>query len=357
MLCVLIVDTIMGVQSVQNPKKSKEILKREGDLFRIGVDITGNDRNPLDLLPFISQVQNKLHPSIELQVYVPFELKDVVSLMSLPSKQLSILFVKEAIQMDESPLHAVRRKKASSIVLGTEAIAEKKLDAFVSAGNTGALIASSVLKIPLLKNIDRPALAVTLPTTQEPVLLLDVGANVTMSTSLYQQFARLGSAFYNAWFNTELPRVGLLNIGTERGKGTGALQEGYSSLQNLSTEGEIDFVGNIEPWQVFKGCVDVVVTDGFSGNIFLKASEGTSLFILDILQSFFKDFSSSQEIFTSIKEAVSHAAFPGALLLGLQGLIIKCHGDASSNSLVKSVLQAQTLLLSGLFNSLKELEF
>ena len=347
----------MGVQSVQNQKNSKEILKREGDLFRIGVDITGNDRNPLELLPFIPLVNNKLHPSMELQVYVPIELKEKISSMMLPKEQLSILFVKESIQMDESPLHAVRKKKGSSIVLGTQAIAENTLDAFVSAGNTGALIASSVLKIPLLKNIDRPALAVTLPTTLEPVLLLDVGANVTMSTSLYQQFARLGSAFYKAYFNRELPRVGLLNIGTERGKGTGALQAGYNSLQNLSTEYEIDFVGNIEPWQVFKGHVDVVVTDGFSGNIFLKASEGTSLFILDFLHSFFKDFSSTQEIFATIKESLSHTAFPGALLLGLQGLIIKCHGDASSNSLMKSVLQAQSLLLSGLFKSLEKLEF
>lgn len=218
------------------------------------------------------------------------------------------------IAPDESPLHALRRKPNASLLIGLRALREGHVSALLSCGNTGALAAAAKVIVGMQPGILRPALCTLLPTRQNPMAVLDLGAIVPCKATHLLQFAALGAA-YQATRGIARPRVGLLNIGTEALKGPSERRAAYRLLQ--APHPAYTFLGNIEPCAAFSGELDVLVTDGFTGNIFLKTAEG----VADLL-----------------KPHTSYSASPGAHLLGIRGTIMKCHGYAPPDTLKRALL-------------------
>lgn len=263
----------------------------------------------------------------------------------LPS--IEFITTEEAIEMEEPPLLAVRRKKNSSMAAGMRLLKESTIDAFVTAGNTGALVASAMHHLPMLPHIERPALLVTMPTEKGKVVVLDVGANINPRPQQLVSYAHLGSLYRHCIYGENSPTIGLLNIGVEEQKGTKELKETYQMLQEIF---QTRFLGNIEGREVFQGRIDVLVTDGFTGNVFLKTSEGISSFLAEYLQ---KNFD-VPEIVTHLYQQFNYSEHPGALLCGVDGLVIKCHGFSDNAALKNGIRGAFALVRDNLLSKLKE---
>jgi glycerol-3-phosphate acyltransferase PlsX len=240
----------------------------------------------------------------------------------------------DEITMNDEPLTAIRRKKGASLVVGVKLLKKKLLDALVSCGNTGALVAASALTLTKLPHIKRPALLAVLP-AETPLAVIDVGGNVSCKAHHLVQFAAMGSAYQRSLLALEAPRVGLLNIGVEFKKGTRELRQAYQHLQAHEKELKIKFLGNIEAREVFQGKVDVLVTDGFTGNVLLKSIEGASTFILESLAK--NSDSKFQEVLKEEQKRFHYAEYPGAIICGIDKIVIKCHGNATANALFNSI--------------------
>jgi glycerol-3-phosphate acyltransferase PlsX len=242
----------------------------------------------------------------------------------------------EVITMDDDPFSAIRKKKKASLNIALRLLKEGSIDALVSFGNTGALLVGAMTTLSLIEGVSRPALITLIPTKKNPVAVLDVGANVLCKAEHLHQFAKMGIAFQKSC-GVPSPKVGLLNIGTEETKGREELKQAYALL---SEDPHISFSGNIEGRDIFQGLVDVLVTDGFTGNIFLKTAEGISAFILEKLgekASTYPEF--------------DYAEYPGALLCGIKGIIIKCHGEFSHKALISAIKKAAELVSEGFLNN------
>jgi glycerol-3-phosphate acyltransferase PlsX len=264
--------------------------------------------------------------------------------------------------MDDAPLIAVRRKKHSSIVVAMQMLHDKRIQAFVSAGNTGALVVSAMTMLSKLPGIERPALLASLPTLTGSVAVVDIGGNVASKPQHLLQFARMGAAYQRCSDQCEKPRVGLLNIGIEAQKGTASLQQAYQLLDmycsqsgNRTADRQMAFVGNVEGRDVFQGGVDVLVSDGFAGNIFLKTAEGVSAFILDYLEATFSSHADEKvrKILNNLQTRVHYAEYPGAILCGVDGVIVKCHGYSSCQAMMNGIKGALKLLKNDLLSKLK----
>lgn len=261
--------------------------------------------------------------------------------LDLPN--LSMVHADTVITMDDAPLSVVRDKQNSSMALGLHMLANEEGDAFVSAGNTGALHAGSSLIVRRIRGIQRSAIAALLP-FDPPTLLLDAGANVEVTPQNLEQFAHMGSIYMEKLFELEKPRVGLLNNGSESHKGTKTEVEAYALLAQNS---DIHFIGNLEGKDVFAGKCDVLVTDGFSGNILLKTIEGAgSFFLHNIRQVFSRNLlSRASALFLKnglreMKHAFDASEYGGAPLLGLSKPIIKAHGNSDAYAVKNAVRQA-----------------
>ena len=263
-----------------------------------------------------------------------------------------ILHAPEAIAGDEKPSRAIRRAKTTSMGLAINAVKEGKAGAAVSAGNTGALMAMSKLALRTMPGIDRPALSALLPTLGEhDVVMLDLGANTECDARNLVQFAIMGAAYFRIATEVECPRVRLLNIGTEETKGTDDLQEAATRLKQAAEELSLSFDGYVEADKINRGEVDVIVSDGFSGNIALKAVEGAARFVTDLLRRAFTSSLRSKFGFLVSKpatELLKHSLDPnnhnGAVFLGLNGLVVKSHGSASAKGVANAVALTARLL-------------
>lgn len=299
--------------------------------FKIGVDLMGNDNAPRILLDALKGTT--LPAGVQLAVIATPDFKnDAPPFQFIPAS--------EVIEMDEHPLLALRRKKNASMNIGMRLLKEGKIDAFVSAGNTGALVSSAKMILSTLPGILRPCLLTLMPTKKNPIAVLDVGANLQVKASHLVQFASIGAA-YQKVRGIQMPSVGLLNIGSEALKGTSELRLAYHQLQGKTS---FRFAGNIEGRSVFDGDVDVLVTDGFTGNVFLKTAEGIASLILDRLQvppSEFKNF-----------QSLHYAEYPGAILAGIRGIVIKCHGYSTPKGFTNAVLGAIELAKEGFVQKL-----
>lgn len=316
-----------------------------GALPRIGVDLLGSDTAPELFLRALITSLDELKHTLSLVV---FGEKALFSKIPSPP-EIICQPVSEFITMDDDPLHSVRRKKGASLCVGIKMLKNDELDAFVTAGNTGALMACSKMYLSMLPGIERAALMTLVPTKKEPMAVLDVGANVSVKAEHLLQFASMGIA-YQKTRGIAHPKVGLLNIGTERKKGTPEIRKAYDYLQNeLNRHASLShpvFVGNVEGRDVFHGEIDVLVTDGFSGNIFLKTAEGLADFILEDLKKL-AHLECSQELKHSISMLWNHlqyAEYPGAILCGAQGIVMKCHGKSSPLNLIHSIKGAGRLV-------------
>jgi len=253
------------------------------------------------------------------------------------------IFIKHASQfitMEESPIAALKQKKDSSLRVAAKLVKEGECSALVSAGNTGAVMACSKLAFGSIKGVERPAIAAPLPTEQGVALLLDAGANVDCSVNHMIQFALMGNVYSKVVFGCHKPRVGLLNIGEEKGKGDELRKKVYPCLAALP----VNFIGNVEGKMVYAGDVDVLVCDGFSGNIALKMSEGASSTILNMIKGGLEERRLSRLAYLlmrgtmrKIKKRVDYSEYGGAPFLGLKKLAIICHGSSSSKAVKNAV--------------------
>ncbi|APE29108.1 phosphate acyltransferase PlsX [Aurantiacibacter gangjinensis] len=262
-----------------------------------------------------------------------------------------ILHCEDVVAGDEKPSRAIRRAKTTSMGLAINAVKEGDCGAAVSAGNTGALMAMSKLALRTMPGIDRPALAGLMPTLEEhDVVMLDLGANTDCDARNLVQFAIMGAAYSRIIYDYDAPRVRLLNIGTEDIKGTDTLRDAASALQN-ATGLDMQFDGFVESDKINRGEVDVVVTDGFSGNIALKAIEGTARFVTDLLKTAFTSSLRSKIGFLVSRpatELLRHHLDPnnhnGGVFLGLNGVIVKSHGSANAKGVANAVAVSARLL-------------
>ncbi len=316
---------------------------------RLGIDLMGSDTPPQDLVQALIELSEESFPA----EFFIFAAPDVI----IP-KNLHHIPCLDTITMEDDPITAFRNKKNSSICIGIKYLQEKKIDAFLSPGNTGALLIAAKTILKTLPNIDRPALLTLLPTHKKEVAVLDVGANLSLKSHHLLQLAAMGIAYQKSR-GISHPTVGLLNIGTEATKGTQELRDAYTKLETLNRD-RPTFLGNIEGKDVFRGDIDVLVTDGFTGNIFLKTAEGLAAFILQQLEQRVLIGSPSliHEI-TSLKDRLYVAEHPGAVLCGVDGIVIKCHGDITPTHFISSIKGAARLvqhqLLEKITLNLKEL--
>lgn len=258
---------------------------------------------------------------------------------------------RESIGMGDDPLSAVRSRKDASMVVGIKFLKQHAIDAFVSAGNTGALIAAATLYLPKISGVSRLALLAVLPTKKGSVAIIDVGGNLSSKPAQLLQFASMGIAYRRCCHRDVVPAVGLLNIGVESKKGTRELQHVYTALQELSTQRYVGneifrFAGNVEGRDVFDGNIDVLITDGFTGNVFLKTVEGTAAFMLNLFASLFEHAATpqNQAAFASFQRDFSYTEYPGAILCGVGGVVVKCHGEASTRSVYHAIMGAISLV-------------
>jgi len=241
---------------------------------------------------------------------------------------VSVVHADEVIGMDESPASAVRRKRRSSIVVATGLHKRGDVDGIVSAGNTGAVVASTLLGLGMLPGVRRPAIASLFPTVKEPALVLDVGASVDCRPGDLVEFAMMGDAYARFVLGRERPRVALMNIGEEESKGSELVQQTYPLL----AASPINFVGNVEGRTFLRGKADVVVTDGFVGNVMLKLTEG----VIDIITNALRD-DGDMDGLGSLKRQLDYAEYGGAPLLGVNGVVIIAHGSSSAKAIKNAV--------------------
>lgn len=261
---------------------------------------------------------------------------------------ISIIHTKEQITSEDEPVRAVRKKKDSSLVLMANEVKQQRADACISAGNTGALMSAGLFIVGRIKGIDRPALSPTLPTVDgSGFLLLDVGANVDAKAQHLQQYGLMGSVYMQKVRNIDKPRVGLLNVGTENGKGNDLTKKAYDLLQQLP----INFIGNVEARDLLNGVADVVVTDGFSGNIALKTVEGTALTLFSMIKEKFMTNTKTKlaailakNELKGLKDELDYSEYGGAALFGLKAPVIKAHGSSNSQAIFSAIQQTVNIV-------------
>lgn len=259
-------------------------------------------------------------------------------------QRLIIRHASEIIETSEEPVKAIRRKKDSSLSVALRAVAEKEAQVLISSGSTGAVLAGATLIVGRIKGVKRPALAPLIPTVKGGnVMLIDCGANVDSKPAYLEQFALMGSVYMQQVMGIDMPKVGLLNNGAEAEKGNDLTKHSYPLLQ----EADINFVGNCEPRYAMTGDYDVIVADGFAGNVLLKSIEGTAMSVMKMLkEELMSDGRSkigallAKPAFGRMKDRMDYEAVGGALLLGIDGGIIKTHGNAKAKAIVAAIGQA-----------------
>ena len=324
--------------------------------MRIAVDAMGGDYAPGIVVEGAVQSVKKTPYEIILvgdKTRLTGEMKKYRS-SSLP---LSIYHCSEVIGMDESPAIACRQKKDSSIMVATRLVKEGMADAMVSAGNSGAVLASALMVLGRLPKVDRPAIAALIPTLKGVVALLDVGANVNSTAKGLLQFAVMGNIYMKTIMNKESPRIGLLSTGVEETKGNEVTVEAHRLLRQSG----LNFTGNVEGKDIVKGKADVIVCDGFVGNILLKFSEGIagefiSLFRDEILKYPFRKIALIllRGAFKDIKKRVDYTEYGGAPLLGVDGCSIICHGSSNAKAISNAIRVAGEFVEKRINQQIKE---
>ncbi|KAB8319923.1 phosphate acyltransferase PlsX [Tolypothrix campylonemoides VB511288] len=312
---------------------------------RIAIDAMGGDHAPSEIVAGALRAREELGVKV-LLVGDPQQIES-----KLPPKinmaQLEIVPAQDAIAMDEEPLSGIRRKPKASINVAMDLVKQKQADAVVSAGHSGAAMAAALLRLGRLPGIDRPAIGAVLPTmvASKPVLILDVGANVDCRPKFLEQFAVMGSVYSEYVLGIPKPLVGLLNIGEEDSKGNDAAVRAHQLLRENS---RITFVGNAEGRDVLSGDFDVIVCDGFVGNVLLKFAEAVGKVMLQIVREELPQGLHGQ-IGTAIlkpnlkriKQRMDHAEHGGALLLGVDGICIISHGSSQAPSIFNAIRMAK----------------
>jgi len=326
--------------------------------MKIIVDVFGGDYAPYEI---VAGAVKALNNNQELNVVLVGDkdkITEILSQLVFVSDRLEIVHAPDVVSMDEVPTVAIRTKKTSSIVVAYDYLKNNEdAVALVSAGSTGATLTGAVLKLGRIPNVSRPALAPILPTVNDGgVMLLDCGANAECKAEQLLDFAIMGNEYMKA-VGIKKPRIALLNIGTEEEKGSEMIKEAHQLLKNSN----LNFIGNIESRDVLKGNVDVVVADGFSGNICLKTIEGTAEILFgelkDITKKSFKNKLGAlllKKSLYGLKGKYDVRKAGGAPLLGVNKIVLKCHGNSKQETVATTIEQAYTLAKNNLIEKVKK---
>jgi len=311
--------------------------------MKIIVDAMGGDKAPEAIVSGAVKAAREYKVNIEL-VGRPEQIEPYLKKIKYPEDYISIYPASEVIQMSEPPALSIRKKRDSSICVGLNLIKEKRGDAFFSAGNTGAAVCAATLILGMLPRIERPGIALLVPTLKEFSLIIDVGANIDPKPLHLLQYGLMADAYFCYILNRQHPTVGLLNIGEEESKGTDFVKETH----RLLSESRLNFVGNIEGKDLFSGKCDIVISDGFVGNIALKVSES----LAETMHTFFKRQIRSSvagmigAVFLSaslarLRKQIDYSEYGGAPLLGVNGVVIIGHGRSDASAVKNAIRKAK----------------
>ncbi|MGL5575727.1 MAG: phosphate acyltransferase PlsX [Sarcina sp.] len=325
--------------------------------MRIAIDAMGSDNSPaaevqgsIDALKEFSDIEI-------IMAGKTAQLEAELSKYTYDKSRITIVDAREVISPNEEPVRALKQKKDSSLVKALNLVKSGECDAVLSAGSTGAFLAGSTLIVGRIKGIKRPALAPVMPGKNGPFMIIDAGANVDSKAPFLIQFAKMGEIYFKTVMDVKSPKVGLINIGAEEHKGNELTKEAH---QLLKAEGDINFVGNVEPREVSEGNVEVLVCDGFVGNTVLKMYEGTAKTILtmikdEIMSSFVSKVGAIflSSTFKSLKKKMDYKEYGGAPFLGVNGICIKAHGSSDAKAFKNALGQARRFHNNGLIEKIK----
>lgn len=325
--------------------------------MKVIVDGMGGDHAPYEIVK--GSVEAALEYDIDISLIGDDKLlRKELKNLGAPINRFNIIHTSQVITMEDSPVRAIKNKKDSSMVKGFELLREDPSRVFISAGSTGALMAGGLLKVGRIKGIDRPALAPVLPNRKGNNLLIDAGANTEVKPINLEQFAVMGSIYMESVLGIENPSVGLINVGVEESKGNEVYKTAYKLLKQIKS---INFIGNIEARDIPSGLVDVVVCDGFTGNIVLKYTEGLASNLFGMLKE--------EMVKTPIrkigallikpglkgfKNKLDYSETGGAPLLGINGGIIKAHGSSNANAIKNAIRQGKIFTDNEVLKSIKD---
>ena len=334
--------------------------------MKIILDAMGGDNAPEATIKGAVKAINEIESEIVLvgneeiinnkikELYGKDNIKDI-------SDRLSIHHTTEEITMEDIPTQAIKHKKDSSMVVGFKMLKEGDGDVFVSAGNSGALLTGATLLVGRIRGVDRPAMAPMLPSYKKGVMLVDAGANTNCKPINLLQFAQMANVYLKKIYNIEKPAIGLLNIGTEETKGNDLIKESYKLLKQEADEHGINFVGNIEGRDAFTGKIDAVITDGFTGNVFLKTTEGLGKLVKrSLTESLKKNLFSmlcalpAMPAIKRFSKTMDYKEYGGALFLGVKKPVVKAHGSSDEKLFYYTIKQAENFAKSGTVDIIKK---
>lgn len=309
-------------------------------MIRVALDAMGGDQAPRTEVDGAALALKELPPTFRLQLVGPVAglERELARHSDLDRSRLELVEAPEVIGMAERPLQAVRRKRKSSLVVGIGLLAAGHADAFISAGNTGAILAASTVHLGIFDGVERATVATLLPTVNGLVLLLDAGANVDCSAKELVGFAHLGTVYMRDIMNRPSPKVGLLNVGEEAEKGTATVKEAHKLL---GQDARINYIGNVEGRDLLgghpkHGLLDVVVCDGFVGNIVLKFGESLMYLVRHVAKKAAPELWARKEIRAAFR-VLDYSQYGGAPLLGVKGICIICHGSSNATAIRNAI--------------------
>jgi phosphate acyltransferase len=320
------------------------------------LDAMGSDDYPTPEILGALEAKNKVSKEIILVGDKNIIIEKMIKL-SVNENTFQIIHAPEIVEMWEKPVESARKKPNNSMAVGIRKINEDPESAFVTAGNTGGAMFNGLRELGRMKGVQRPALSAQFPTRIGKCIVLDIGANADCRPDFLQQFAIMGSIYSKIINGIENPRVGLISNGEEAGKGNQLVKDTFKLLEKAS----INFIGNIEPKELFAGAADVVVTDGFTGNVLVKGSEAISKFILEVLkESLMASLTTkigallAKPAFTQVKSLIDPSAIGAAPLLGLDGLVLVGHGRSDARAITSSIELAKHAIDLKLIDKMRE---
>jgi len=332
---------------------------------KILLDAMGGDNAPLEAIKGAVKASKEIKSEIILvgnETIIKEKIKELYGKENIKevSENLSIHHASEEIVMEDIPTQAIKTKKDSSMVVGFNMLKQDEGDVFISAGNSGALLTGATLLVGRIKGIDRPAIAPMLPAYKKGLMLMDAGANTNCKPINLVQFAQMATIYLRNAYNIQKPKIGLLNIGTEETKGNELMKETFKELKENHEFYGVNFVGNVEGRDAFSGEIDAIITDGFTGNVFLKTVEGFGKFVKKSLtESLKKNFLSMLGSITalpSIKrfaKTMDYKQYGGALFLGVKKPVVKAHGSSDEFLFYFTIKQAENFVKSNAVENMK----
>lgn len=323
----------------------------------IAVDTMGGDNAPKAQIDSSIDAINEY--DIDIVLFGDKEtIEKYLSGKTYNSEKLSIVHCLENIENDEKPVMAIKKKKNSPMVLACNMLNNKEIDAFVSSGSTGALLTAGMLITGKIEGILRPALTIVYPKSKGGAVLLDVGANAQCQSEYINQFGYMGYVYAKAILNNENPKVGLINIGTEEKKGSQVYIDAHKLLKENT---KINFIGNVEARDIPTTEADVLVCDGFTGNIVLKLTEGVAMSLLKMIKTNLMSNLRSKigamlakPALKNLKNSLDYEEYGGAILLGINSIVIKAHGSSNAKAFKNAIKQAKILHDKNIINTIKE---